>query len=79
MKLRGFLAQPFLVRLELDSLLLKLLLDIHDFLFFARELAADFHDLALQLLFELDDALLSPLEVGCLLSHLAFKRVDLLH
>ena len=61
LQLSRILRQAFLVRLELHSLLLELLLDVHDLLLFTRQLTADLHDFALELFFKLDDALFSPL------------------
>ena len=52
-----------LIGLESEALLLEALLDINDLLLLDGELAADLGDLVLQLLLQLDDALLASLQV----------------
>ena len=73
------LSQAFLVGLQLHSLLLELLLDIHDLLLFARQLTADLHDFALELLFELNDPFLSSLQIGGFLADFALEGSHLLN
>ena len=73
LQLSRILRQAFLVRLELHSLFLELLLDVHDLLLFTRQLTADLHDFALELLFELNDPFFSSLQIGGFLANFALK------
>ena len=79
LQLSRVLSQAFLIGLKLHSLLLKLLLDVHDLLLFARQLTADLHDFALELLFELNDPLLSSLQIGGFLADFALEGSHLLN
>ena len=66
LELSYFLLESFLIILQGDSLVLEFLFDANDVVFLASELSADLKNLALQLLFKLDDPLFSPLQISCL-------------
>ena len=64
LELSYFLLESFLIILQGDSLVVEFLFDANDVFFLASELSADLKNLALQLLFKLDDPLLSPLQIS---------------
>ena len=71
-------AQFFNFVFKARLLFFEALLHIHHFFFLPGQLSGHLGDLVAQLLFKLDDALLTSLQVKCLLSHLGVKGLQVL-